>query len=1538
MVRRRGLQYEIEVTGKFVGPLDDFVERVNRAKQAWTDFQAVRAANQADVTKNTRQQARDVGAAAAAWERQAKAAKSAAQSTKQAATSSSTYANRTTQGANATGKLAKNARATRAAIFDSGRAAGGLLTRLQRAAVVFGRILTIFALFRGGQALFGALTGAARLAIEFSSNIEQAQLSIQALVSTVFELRDAQGDLLEGSEKFAAAQSIAADQTRKLRIEGLKTVATFDQLLETFQVAVAPGAQAGLAIDQIRQLTVAISQAAQGIGLPQNQLPEEIRSLLSGTITARNTRIATALGITNEDIARWKEAGTLFQNLSQEFEQFARAGVVGLETFQGRLSNLRDALGQTLATGLSDSFEEVKDLLLTIQNSLVEVGDDSIGLASSGIGQLLNVVDDFASRGLQSLQRFFSELDFSELIADVEAFLEIIEATITVFSGLIDVLRPTFSVFRNIFGTIAAIINLVRDVVQGIEDWGIAGQALVGIIKAVSGTALAILLTTKAWTAAATRFSSSLATISLQLAGMQAQARGVASALAGGAAASATGARGGLLVALGGSAFGRTLGRVVGTLGKAVAVAGRFAGALGLAVTAASLLDGILGGRISDWVKGLFGVNTQAEEISETLGDGEIGESLVLAKTTSEAWGKAMEEVAEAIAKANREAAESRFIASFDGANADLAKAAQEAFEFFRLGVEEQEDFIKNQESIIGQREDLIRKIQEADAELNADEYVQDLRRQIRKIRNETIGQVPQVQISPFNTIPDQAKLREAERSFSNLTRELRELEELQTEQARRRAGIGGEDLGASQGQLEVEIRQRLAQIEEARIRLAEARAKQQELEDAKLLALAEKQLQAATERRQQLEGQLQLTSQIRQAQEDQFERELSSRLDPLSAEIELIRERTLIAKEDFAARTSANLAAVLQGRNLEVITRRQVAALVDLGNAGREASKEIAEEYNKTLATTVGLIDRLEESIDRQSEQLDISSAGAGLEGSARAVAELFERQSIALRRSRESILDLAGGLRLALPVLESLNLADGASQFLDNLDARLERIVRRFDEGTALLIEKNINEDLEKAQLSFEELLRDIRSESDTLRESFGVQGVALDFVEARAEASSFFSEQKRGLQDTLAQLETIEARFGTRGSEQARKIVAGLIESVRSSLASAEIAQLQLGQELIAQGSRERAADLRQQNIELGNQLALENRLLQIRNQGLASGASEQTISAQQRLATAKAQAEIEQKLLNANIASLDAEAAKLPVGKEQEALYAEIAALVEKRALLSERAALNEKQLTDELRRQTDPVFSANEDIRNDRARARFDAIKGAILEIDKFVTTTLSGVIVSALFDGEDTLKEQAEALARSLAQIFIEEFLKRKVFTEGFFEAIFGASAWTGGLMGKWKGGQMQKPKGYHSGGGAQAGLHPSDVIPAYLAAGEHVMPRKSVNYYGVEFLEMLRKRKLNPAILQLAVAASGIRSGAVSASRSAVITGTTRRTGRPLGFNEGGPVPAGTGSGSGVTVVNVFSEEELVAALGQQRPGRVIVNQIKAQRDIGRI
>lgn len=260
-----------------------------------------------------------------------------------------------------------------------GRSAEEAAKKGEKLSFTYRRLIGIFAAFQATRIAVNGIRSLISDTIDFERRLESTRLGVASLFTAVGQVKDPTGKLATGAHALNEALKISDDQLKKLRVESVKTAATFDQLAETFQVGLAPGLEAGLDINQVRKFAIQVSQAASAIGLQQSQLAEEIRSILQGTIQARTTRLAVSLGITNEDIRRAKEAGTLFELLQKKFNAFSVASERAINTFDARLTNAKDALLLVSSSGGLEFFRDLKGLLREIQEASVQFkGDDFV--------------------------------------------------------------------------------------------------------------------------------------------------------------------------------------------------------------------------------------------------------------------------------------------------------------------------------------------------------------------------------------------------------------------------------------------------------------------------------------------------------------------------------------------------------------------------------------------------------------------------------------------------------------------------------------------------------------------------------------------------------------------------------------------------------------------------------------------------------------------------------------------------------------------------------------------------------------------------------------------------------------------------------------------------------------------------------------------------------------------------------------------------------------------------------------------------------
>jgi hypothetical protein len=393
VVDRGGLRYPIEVVDLFSKNLQKFRAEIRAARAEFTSF---RRQSRAVAQQVTRQEltARRESAQAARAEAQAERTRlqniqAGARQQKQVQDlRARMFRNERIEKARAERATERAARAQERAnkkAADAARKAAAAQNRLrirtqqtdsaaQNLLCTFRRLVGVLALFTIARQVsqgFGALV---RSGFEFNQTLERTRLGIAGIITAVADVSDAQGNLLQGAKAFEAAQVSARRQQTLLRQDALSTVATFQELLDAFQIALGPGLAAGFNLDQVRQFSVLISQAAANIGLPQRQLSEEIRAILTGNIRQTTTRIAQVLNLTNKEIRKMKALGAdvFFEDLQRRLNGFALGAQAAATTVGGLFVRLKDVIELVAGTAAQEAFEELRITLTELFDALTQ--------------------------------------------------------------------------------------------------------------------------------------------------------------------------------------------------------------------------------------------------------------------------------------------------------------------------------------------------------------------------------------------------------------------------------------------------------------------------------------------------------------------------------------------------------------------------------------------------------------------------------------------------------------------------------------------------------------------------------------------------------------------------------------------------------------------------------------------------------------------------------------------------------------------------------------------------------------------------------------------------------------------------------------------------------------------------------------------------------------------------------------------------------------------------------------------------------------
>lgn len=387
-----------------------------------------------------------------------------------------------------------------------------------RLALSIGRLVGVLGLFLAARAVAGGISSLVSGAVEFNAKIETATNTIATLLQAIGQVRNAQGQIVTGAEAFAITSGIAAKQVQGLQLSAAQAGTSFERMVEVLQQATGPGLAAGLNTDQIQRFSVAFSSAATTIGLQTRELSEEVRSLLSGNIKQGQSRVATLLGISPQDIAQISEGvsrvKTVRSDLEKEIEHLQKKKTLSVNE-AGKLSSLLNTkLQQDIAkqsdaaksqgklfeflTAKLEAFEKAQPLTSKSFDRLTERASGAAAqlLGAGGVGlfqSLKGLLDDVGSAIIKITDAGTKLAINPQAVVVIKAIADGLAVAVDEARLLLQELSPAdFFQSASLLGTtLAAVAKLLAGIliglVRGVNDVAFVFNAVLGTIRAIAG-------------------------------------------------------------------------------------------------------------------------------------------------------------------------------------------------------------------------------------------------------------------------------------------------------------------------------------------------------------------------------------------------------------------------------------------------------------------------------------------------------------------------------------------------------------------------------------------------------------------------------------------------------------------------------------------------------------------------------------------------------------------------------------------------------------------------------------------------------------------------------------------------------------------------------------------------------------------------------------------------------------------------------------------------------------------------------------------
>ena len=149
---------------------------------------------------------------------------------------------------------------------------------------------------------------------------------------------------------------------------------SLDDILKSLQGTLPVLMQKGMSLDQAYDVNKGVAGVSKMIQLSPSQILQETRDLAQGSITAKGSQVAYALGVKNEDLAG-KSADEIWELLMEKFQNYSEMLTQFEDTAMGRAQQLDERLsmvGKTFVEQLAGGFKSIAEYIIKLTGQYVD--------------------------------------------------------------------------------------------------------------------------------------------------------------------------------------------------------------------------------------------------------------------------------------------------------------------------------------------------------------------------------------------------------------------------------------------------------------------------------------------------------------------------------------------------------------------------------------------------------------------------------------------------------------------------------------------------------------------------------------------------------------------------------------------------------------------------------------------------------------------------------------------------------------------------------------------------------------------------------------------------------------------------------------------------------------------------------------------------------------------------------------------------------------------------------------------------------------
>lgn len=193
-----------------------------------------------------------------------------------------------------------------------------------------------------------------------------------ATAGTLMSVGKLNGNDIGWNDAFRMSTQLMKEMSDQAIMTGVST----QSLTETFRAALPAALQGGMKISQFLKLLAPLTAAGKLIALDDSTLIRDITDIMTGQNVSR-TKLGQVLGMSGKEIQEAKAQGKLFEYLEDRLRGEVVATQKYLETWEGRVNHLKEAVARVGGTALTGAFDVIKEDIQGIAETMVLVDQNT---------------------------------------------------------------------------------------------------------------------------------------------------------------------------------------------------------------------------------------------------------------------------------------------------------------------------------------------------------------------------------------------------------------------------------------------------------------------------------------------------------------------------------------------------------------------------------------------------------------------------------------------------------------------------------------------------------------------------------------------------------------------------------------------------------------------------------------------------------------------------------------------------------------------------------------------------------------------------------------------------------------------------------------------------------------------------------------------------------------------------------------------------------------------------------------------------------